>query len=226
MGVNNGRRAIKGRPGAATIRSMRSTPPRPNRAFFWATSVALTLSGLAAASAALAQQQNPLPPFAGAPAVDDSPGPLLRNWRTATDLNAWHNGPGHWRLALSPFSLHFSNNPEHRYVWAIGMERQRPDNWLAGASYFSNSFGQPSAYVYLGKRFPALLNTPQLFGQVSAGVLYGYKGAYKDKVPLNFNGFSPGLLVSAGWQFTPRVSATAHMLGTAGLMVQLAYELN
>ena len=204
---------------------MKFTTTRPNRAFFWAASAALCLTTLSAARPALAQQST-APAGVNSGASETVSDTVVRNWRSATDLQRWHDGGGHWRLAISPFSLHFSNNPEHRYVWAVGIERQRSDDWLAGASFFRNSFGQPSAYAYLGKRFPALLDTPQLFGQVSAGMLYGYKGAYKDKVPLNVNGFSPGLLVSAGWQFTPRVSATAHMLGTAGLMVQLAYELN
>ena len=81
-------------------------------------------------------------------------------------------GPGHWRAALSPFSHHFRYNAEHRYVWAIGVERQRTDDWLAGVSYFRNSFGQPSSYTYVGKRFPGLLDRPELFAQASAGILY------------------------------------------------------
>jgi hypothetical protein len=135
-------------------------------------------------------------------------------------------GPGQWRALASPFSLHFRYNPKHKYVWAIGVERQRSDDWLAGASYFSNSFGQPSSYVYIGKRYPALFGQPQLFGQWSAGVLYGYRGEFKNKVPLNYNGFSPGALVSLGWQFNKRTSATVHMLGDAGAMVQLAYDFD
>lgn len=135
-------------------------------------------------------------------------------------------GPGHWRLLVSPFSLHFRQNPQHEYVWALGMERQRIDNWLAGASYFSNSFGQPSAYLYVGKRYPGLWGQPQLFGQWSAGMLYGYRGEFKNKVPLNYNGFSPGALVSLGWQFNKQHTATLHLLGDAGLMVQLAYDFD
>lgn len=134
-------------------------------------------------------------------------------------------GPGHWRAALSPFSLHFRYNPEHRYVWAVGVERQRDDDWLAGVSYFRNSFGQPSSYTYIGKRFPNLLDQPELFAQVSGGILYGYRGKYKTKVPLNYNGFSPGALVSLGWQFNERHAATIHLLGDAGLMVQLSWDL-
>jgi hypothetical protein len=146
-----------------------------------------------------------------------------------TDTTTVHQtdwiGPGHWRVAFSPFSLHFRYNPEHRYVWALGVERQRSDDWLAGISYFRNSFGQPSSYTYVGKRFPGLLDRPELFAQASAGILYGYRGQWKNKVPLNYNGFSPGALVSLGWQFSKAHAVTAHLLGDAGLMVQLSWDL-
>jgi hypothetical protein len=133
-------------------------------------------------------------------------------------------GPGHWRLTVSPLSYHFHYSADHRYVWAIGAERQRDDDWLAGAAFFSNSFGQPSGYLYVGKRWPGLLGEPQLFGQASGGLLYGYRGRFKNKVPFNVNGYSPGALVSLGWQFNAKTSACLHLLGDAGLMVQLGYE--
>jgi len=126
---------------------------------------------------------------------------------------------------VSPFSYHFRYSDEHRYVYALGVERQRSDNWLAGASYFRNSFGQPSAYLYAGKRFTQLADVPQLFAQASAGLLYGYRGKYQNKVPLNHNGFSPGALVGLGWQFDKDSSATVHLLGDAGLMMQLSLDL-
>jgi hypothetical protein len=133
--------------------------------------------------------------------------------------------PGHWRLAVSPVAKHFRPSDEHRRVWAIGVERQRADGWLGGASYFKNSFGQPSAYVYMGYHSPSLLGQPELFWQASAGVLYGYVGRYKSKVPLNWNGFAPGALVSVGWQFHKKSSAQLHLLGDAGVMLQLSYDL-
>ena len=133
-------------------------------------------------------------------------------------------GPGHWRMAAAPYSLHFRFSAEHKRVWAIGLERQRDDDWLAGASFFSNSFGQPSAYLYVGKRFPALFGEPRLFGQASAGMLYGYRGQYQNKVPLNYKGFSPGALIGLGWQFDSRWAATAHLLGDAAIMFQLSYD--
>jgi len=134
-------------------------------------------------------------------------------------------GPGHWRLLAAPVSAHFRYSEEHRNAWAIGVERQRPDDWLAGASFFSNSFGQPSGYVYIGKRFPGLFDQAPLFAQVSAGLMYGYVGKYASKVPLNYSGFSPGALASLGWQFTAQFAVTAHLLGDAGVMLQLSYDL-
>ena len=134
-------------------------------------------------------------------------------------------GDGYLRVAVSPFSLHFRYSAEHRYVWAAGAEWQRSDDWLAGASYFRNSFGQPSAYVYVGKRWTNLLGQPPLFAQLSGGMLYGYRGKYEDKVPLNNNGFSPGALASLGWQVNKQFAVTGHMLGDAGLMIQLSYDL-
>lgn len=125
---------------------------------------------------------------------------------------------------MSPYAPHLRPSDEHSDVWAVGLERQRPDHWLAGASFFSNSFGQPSGYFYLGKRFPGLLGQPQLFGQFSAGVLYGYRGKYQNKVPFNHNGFSPGALLSVGWQFNRRASLTLHAVGDAAVMFQLGWD--
>ncbi len=184
----------------------------------------LALSSALGSLSAHAQGSTPNPSATPAASTATGPGLIARNWASATDWKAWQN-TGHWRFVVSPFSHHFRHSEEHRYVWAIGMERQRGDDWLAGASYFSNSFGQPSAYLYVGKRFPALWGQPQLFGQASAGLMYGYRGRFQNKVPANYNGFSPGALVSLGWQFTPRVATTAHLLGDAGVMLQLSYEL-
>ena len=142
-----------------------------------------------------------------------------------TDREAWRT-QAHWRLATAPVSVHFRYSEEHRRVWAVALERQRLDGWLLGGSHFSNSFGQPSAYLYLGRRFETPFGLPEgFFGQVSAGLMYGYRGKFQDKVPMNVNGFSPGALVSMGWQFERRASAAIHLLGDAGLMLQLSWDL-
>jgi hypothetical protein len=129
-----------------------------------------------------------------------------------------------WRLVGSPYTYHFSNDPDHEAVYAIGLERQRSDKWFWGGTYFSNSFGQPSVYLYAGQRYGKLFDVDQLFAQWSAGLLYGYKEPYEDKVPFNYNGLSPGAVFSLGWQFTRDFSMQANLLGAAALMIQVSID--
>lgn len=129
-----------------------------------------------------------------------------------------------WRMAVSPFTAHWRPSEEHRKVWAVALERQRPDGRFTGGSFFSNSFGQESLYAYVGERYTGFWGEPQLFAQWSAGVIWGYRGKYEDKLPLNTKGFAPGALVSLGWNFDRRSSVAAHLLGDAGVMLQMSYE--
>jgi hypothetical protein len=133
-------------------------------------------------------------------------------------------GPGHWRAVISPYMFHIHPSAEHKPVWALGVERQRDDGWLAGAVYFSNSFGQHSGYLYVGQQYVDLFGHPQLFFEWSAGLLYGYRGKYENKVPFNYNGYSPGALIGLGWSFTRQTSASVLLLGDAGFMLQLSYD--
>ncbi len=132
--------------------------------------------------------------------------------------------PGHWRLVGAPYTRHLHQKPEYRYVWGVGIERQRDDLWLYGATYFSNSFGQDSGYLYIGRQYPNLFDVPPLFFQWTAGLLYGYKGEFRNRVPLNYDGFSPGVVISLGWQFDEHFSAQLNKVGTSGLMLQLSYN--
>lgn len=130
-----------------------------------------------------------------------------------------------WRMAVSPFTRHWRPSEEHKPVWAIGLERQdNSDGSLMGASFFSNSFGQDCTYVYYGQRYTGFWGRPKLFAQWSAGVIYGYRGKYEDKLPLNHKGYAPGALLTAGWNFDRSSSVAFHLLGDAGVMLQLAYQ--
>ena len=133
----------------------------------------------------------------------------------------------YWRLTASPYTAHFhkDNDGEHEPIYMIGLERQFRSGWLVGGTYFSNSFGQPSAFVYVGERINNFTRFDKLFAQWTAGILYGYKEPYEDKVPFNYKGFSPGVVVALGWQFTREFSVQANLLGTAGMMFQLSIDL-
>lgn len=145
----------------------------------------------------------------------------------AADGDPWWDvtAPGHWRVAVSPFTQHLHNKPEYEYVWAVGVERQRDDAWMYGVSYINNSFGQPTGYVYAGRQYPDVFEVRRLYLQWTAGVLYGYKGEYQHRVPLNYGGFAPAVIGSIGWHFDPHLSAQLNKAGVTGpVMVQLSYE--
>jgi hypothetical protein len=130
-----------------------------------------------------------------------------------------------WRAVFSPFAVHFSYSSIHKPVVLFGMERERPDGIVWGGAIFSNSFGQPSAYAFGGQRLYGWSPWAPLYAEWSAGLLYGYVGQYKNKVPLNYNGFSPGLVGGLGWQFTPKFAGQINLLGSSGLIVMMSIEL-
>ena len=121
-------------------------------------------------------------------------------------------------LTFSPFTYHWSQNPEHKKVVLVAIDEQLPGDRLCGVSFFSNSFGQPSVYVYAGQQFNNLLGKPQLFAKVTAGIMYGYVAPYENKVPLNHNGFNPAFIPSLGYKLNQHDSVQVKFLGTAALM--------
>jgi hypothetical protein len=147
----------------------------------------------------------------------------IGDWFKMDWSTGWDNG-SKWRVITSPYTYHFSRNPDHRHVYLLGLERRRADGFIVGGAGFDNSFGQPSAYVYVGQRFDRLADTDRLFAEVTGGLLYGYKPPYNHKVPLNYHGFSPAIVPAVGWQFTPLLSAQVNFLGTSALMFQFAAE--
>jgi hypothetical protein len=125
-----------------------------------------------------------------------------------------------WYFQTSLYTQHFSPDPKHvNHNVLLNLEYQRADNWLVGGAQFRNSFGQPSQYVYFGKIFRPLSATPNLYLKLTAGVVHGYKGEFRDKIPLNGNGIAPGILPAIGYDFYGRRFATEVIIfGTAGLM--------
>lgn len=131
-----------------------------------------------------------------------------------------------WELTLSPYTYHFHPSDEHEYVYQIGVIKRLEDRWIAGASYFSNSFGQPSGYVYIGQRYENFPGFEGVYLQWNVGILYGYVGEYKDKVPFNYRGFSPGFVPSIGYKFSDRVYGELDLLGNSALMFNLVFPLS
>jgi hypothetical protein len=121
-------------------------------------------------------------------------------------------------LTFSPYTYHWSQNPDHKHVVLFAIDEQLPGDRLCGFTVFSNSFGLPSVYVYAGQQYNNLLGMPQLFAKVTAGLMYGYVAPYENKVPLNYKGFNPAIIPSVGYKLTPHDSFQVKFLGTAALM--------
>ena len=157
--------------------------------------------------------------------------------RIALTLIVWHlsssawaqsilpelSGPDiktHWQF--SPYTLHYSYDVEHRPVKSVGLEREHADGKLDGLVYFSNSFGQESAYFYpWGGIYKNIFGVQPLSFKWTAGVLYGYKPPFEHKVPMNYKGFSPGAIIAFAYKFNSGWEAQVDMLGTAALMFQV-----
>ncbi len=123
-----------------------------------------------------------------------------------------------WDFTASAYTHHWSNSPEHKTVLLVAADRQLADNRFCGMAVFTNSFGQPTAYPYFGKRWDGVLGSPNTFVKVTAGLLYGYKDQYKDKIPLNKYGIAPAIIPALGYRFTKDDSGQIMVLGTAGVL--------
>lgn len=128
-------------------------------------------------------------------------------------------GQGRYEVFASPYTHHWSYDEEHKQVYTLSLSRRLPDNRFCGLALFNNSFGQPSAYAFAGKSWPGLLQDwPNVYVSVSAGIIYGYVGRFKDKVPLNVGGFSPAIIPSIGVRLTDQAALEMQLLGTAAIM--------
>ena len=131
------------------------------------------------------------------------------------------------RLQLSPYTHHYSYDAEHKDVIMVGVEREYPDATLDGITLFRNSFGQESLYLYpWGHVYHSIGGIKPLSFKWTAGLIYGYLTPFENKVPLNYKGYSPGLVFGLAYEFMPGWSGQINILGTAALMFQINAPLN
>jgi len=133
-------------------------------------------------------------------------------------------------VQFSPYTIHFDKGPEHTgHPWLVGVEWQDKSRWLAGFSYFNNSFNQKCEYLYGGYTFQ-LEETfkseafKNWYIQLTGGLLYGYKEPFEDKLPINHNGLAPVIIPGLGYKYN-RFNAQINILGANGLMFTFGYDL-
>ncbi|CAM3588339.1 sn-glycerol-3-phosphate transporter [Parendozoicomonas haliclonae] len=126
-----------------------------------------------------------------------------------------------YAIEASFHTIHFHHNDEHNDRQnLIGIER-RDASTVMGATVFKNSFNQDSQYIYWGKRFPLQDSEYGLRARVTFGLLHGYRGEYKNKIPLNRFGVAPAILPSLGYT-TRYIEGDVVLLGINALLFTIS----
>ena len=115
------------------------------------------------------------------------------------------------------YTRHFSPDSKHNNNQdLIGIERNEDSGLVYGVATFRNSFSQRSFYTYAGKRFDS--DTYPVYLKLTGGLLQGYRGEYKNKIPLNRFGIAPVIIPSVGAHYGP-VAAELVLLGFNAAMI-------
>lgn len=129
----------------------------------------------------------------------------------------------YWYMQGSVWTTHFKPQSDHNNNQElVGIERHRDNSYLWGAATFRHSFGERSYYAYGGKRFD-FSGTP-FNAKITAGLLQGYRGEYRDKIPLNRFGIAPAVVPSVGASYGP-VGVDLVLLGAAAAMINVGIKL-
>jgi hypothetical protein len=143
-----------------------------------------------------------------------------------------------YAVQTSLWTTHFNNKPYHNNNQRlIGVERFGSNlvtdviqehislfdsaTPLAGATLFKNSFHQSTGYAYIGFRQPLIGNyRNNIYVKLTSGVMHGYRGEFRDKIPFNRFGTSVVAIPSAGVQLNNFTAETV-LFGAAGVMVNV-----
>jgi hypothetical protein len=128
-------------------------------------------------------------------------------------------------LVFSPYTYHYTYKPEHRPVVLLGLTALRSDGYFVGGSAFHNSFGQPSVYGFAGQKYVEPFGWKDTYWGWSIGLIWGYRGEYKDQAGINYLGLTPVLVPRFGYRLTRDVSVELLPLGAAAMMFSMVVRL-
>jgi hypothetical protein len=145
--------------------------------------------------------------------------------KSATD--SWLRDGDRIFFQTSVYNKHWSDNPDHvnrnnLINFQIQSNYDRvwgADKTLFGLAFFKNSFGQPSQFLYWGQQWDF---NDYFYAKFSAGLLHGYKGKFRDKIPFNKLGVAPAVLPTLGMRYK-NASLEAIILGNSALMIGVGY---
>jgi hypothetical protein len=125
------------------------------------------------------------------------------------------------------YNVHFNPQPDHvnrnhKVTIQIYSNYDRvwgADKTIFGISLLKNSFGQPTQYLYWGQKWDF---GEHFYAKITAGLIHGYKGQYRDKIPFNKAGVAPAIIPTFGVQYKD-VSVEGMLLGASAFMVGVGY---
>ncbi len=133
----------------------------------------------------------------------------------------WLEEGDYFYFQTSLYTTHFDPKDEHNnHQHLINLELQKKSNWLVGLAFFDNSFGQPSEFGYIGYNWTIPSTNELLYAKLVGGLMHGYEGEHKDKIPLNEAGIAPAILPSFGIKYK-RVHSEIALFGFAGAMLTI-----
>ncbi len=171
------------------------------------------------AAQAMAQSAGTAAESGGTPAVTTSAWDAPEPWRTDRFYFQTSLATVHW----NPQDDHNNTQKLIYGEWRL-QERWLEGQVLVGASAFSNSFSQPSQFVFGGLLWRPFDSLAAAYVRLAAGVVHGYKGDYRDNIPFNSSGFAPAIIPAVGYCYN-RVCLETVIFGTAGLMWTLGVTL-
>lgn len=185
--------------------------------FFHSIATVVALVGTLATGVVIAQTSPAAPMGAISAASGDG--------RTA---DTWLRDGDTFAVQYGFYTKHRSYSAEHvDHNHLVNLEIQSnydrvwgADKTLFGVAFFKNSFGQPSQWLYWGQQWDI---NPYVYAKVSAGLLHGYKGKYRDKIPFNKAGVAPGIIPSLGLRYKG-ATLEAILLGTNAVMFTVGYQ--
>ncbi|MDJ0656509.1 MAG: hypothetical protein QNJ40_20280 [Xanthomonadales bacterium] len=114
---------------------------------------------------------------------------------------------------------HYSDDEDFRGSNLVSaVEWYRPDNRYFGMSLFSNSFGQFSQFVYLGREYPLTRISPHARFKIAYGIVHGYRDEFEDQLALSFGRFAPGIIPSFGYR-KGKVAVDLSLLSNEALLL-------
>lgn len=126
------------------------------------------------------------------------------------------------------YTRHFSPEPYHvNDQNMLGVEMRLVNKWSYGVTFFDNSFGQESQYLYTGYQwnlsdFSSYGSVRQHF-KLTGGLVHGYKDEYQDKIPFNGLGIAPAIIPTYGVRYKNLITE-ASLGGVSAFMISVGYR--